>query len=195
MAKIETTTAKFKAGIRLTGDNPEIRWESTGHLSVQLFDASGAMPLVGRAISVEIPREGKVTLETDADGKAFHADVPFQDYELDLGEGVKVVVPAVANRDEVHERHVVDVVFGFANLHLRDPDGFALGHGTITLEGPGGTVQAQVTRDGLVRHREPLPQGDYTLAWERDGRRFTGTISLANRLRDLLIATLTPEAS
>jgi hypothetical protein len=195
MAKIETTTKKFKEGLKLTGDGSEVKWESTGHLSVRLLDASGAVPLAGRAISVEIPGEGKVSLEADPDGKAFHPDVPFQDYELDLGEGVKVHVPAVANRGDVHERHVVEVVFGFVNLHLRDLDGFGLAGGKATLSGPGGTVEIRVGRDGTAAHRDPLPEGDYDISWEHGDARFSGKVSLGDRLRGLLIASLTREGT
>lgn len=191
MAKIETTTAKFKAGIRLTGDNPEIRWESTGHLSVQLFDASGAMPLVGRAISVEIPREGKVSLETDADGKAFHPDVPFQDYELDLGDGVKVQVPAVANKADVQERHVPGVAFAFANLLVRDAHGHPVARDTISLTGPDGAVLRLTTNEqGRGEHAAALPSGEYRV----ESTQGSATVSLPDYNFDLVVVTLVAAA-
>lgn len=174
MAKIETTTAKFKAGIRLTGDAPEIRWESTGYLSVQLFDASGAMALAGRTLTVEIPKEGRVSLESDNDGKVFHADVPFQDYELDLGDGIKVQVPAVANKDEVQERHVPGIAFAFANLLVRDRRGVAVRGARIALTGPDGATLELITNDvGHAEHGEALPSGEYSVACDLGSAKVT----------------------
>jgi len=56
--KTKTTTKQFREGVKLSpkgGD--EIRWESTGHLSVRLFDASGTIAVTGRALQVAIPGE------------------------------------------------------------------------------------------------------------------------------------------
>jgi hypothetical protein len=190
VAKIETTTKKFKEGVRLSGDSAEIRWESTGYLSVRLLDAGGSVPLAARPISVDIPGEGKVSLETDGDGKAFHPDVPFQDYELDLGEQVKVTVPAVANADEVHERHVPGVVFAFLQLHVRDADGFGLSGGKVSLSGPA-SAEVRVDAEGMVRNAVPLPGGEYDVTWTKGDVTFTGKVTLGDRLRGLLVATLT----
>lgn len=165
MAKIETTTKEFKDGIRLSGDATEIHWESTGHLSVRLLDASGTRPVAGRTATVEIPGEGSIALESDADGKIFHPDVPFQDYELDLGEGVKVHAPAVANRDDVQERHVPKVVFAFARLLVRDDFGLPCADATVSLTGPDGAVLELTTdEDGYLEHDEVLPPGTYKLS-------------------------------
>src|SRR5687767_8103833 len=117
--KIETTTKKLKAGVAFSDPQLEVKWESTGHLSAQLFDASGTVPLARRSLSVEVPGEGKVELTTDDDGVLFHPDVPFQDYVLELEGGVEATLPAVATRAEVHRRIVAEVTFGFVRVEVR----------------------------------------------------------------------------
>ncbi|MCA9677105.1 MAG: hypothetical protein H6709_16085 [Kofleriaceae bacterium] len=195
MAKIETTTKAFKEGVALRGADAEIQWESTGHLSVQLFDASGQVALAGRHVRVDIPKEGLVELDADGDGKVSHPDVPFQDYELDLGDGLKVYVPAVATPDEVHERHVVGITYVKLALQLRDPDGFPLGGGEVSIRGPGGALDARVAADGKVELREPVLAGDHELTWRSGAREATGKVTLADGRPGLTIATLQEAAS
>lgn len=160
--KITTTTKKFREGVKLSGKKgDEIRWESTGHLSVQLLDSYGAHPIAKRKVSVEIPGEGKVELESDDDGKIFHPDVPFQDYELDLGEDVKVHAPAVSNKTDVQERHVPDVSHAHIRVLVRDDLGFPV-EDVLTFEGPDGTTIEITTDDiGYGEHDDVLPPGTY----------------------------------
>lgn len=161
--KITTTTKKFREGVKLSGKKgDEVRWESTGHLSVQLLDSYGAHPIAKRKVTVDIPSEGKVDLESDDSGKIFHPDVPFQDYELDLGDKVKVHAPAVANRDDVQERHVPDVSNAHVRLLVRDIFGFPSVEDTLTLEGPDG-VKIEVKTDdvGYAEHLGALAPGTY----------------------------------
>ena len=108
--RIDTTLRDLRKAVTLSGDESfVVSYEPYGHLSVRLLDASGTVPLALYAVGVEIPGEGKVDLKSDRDGKVFHPDVPFQDYELEL-EGddgpFTVFVPAVASRADVHDRHV-----------------------------------------------------------------------------------------
>ena len=156
--KIQTTTKKFREGVRLSGKTgDEIRWESTGHLSVRLLDASGSFPLVARSVSVEIPGEGKVALETDDDGAILYPDVPYQDYELDL-EGIKVCVPAVGDRSEVHERHVAAAPMGFVQAVLYDAHDHLLEHTNVEVRfASGATVHATTDEHGILRchHVDP----------------------------------------
>lgn len=171
--KITTTTKKFREGVKLSGiKGDEIRWESTGYLSVRLLDAWGAHPVAKRKVTVEIPGEGKIELESDDDGKIFHPDVPFQDYELDLGDKVKVHAPAVANREEVQERHVPDVSNAYVRMLVRDIYGFPAVDDRLTLEGPDGTNIEVVTDEvGYAEYEGVLPPGTYRvkgLAGETD---------------------------
>lgn len=194
MTTLKTTTRALREGLAVRA-GMTIAWPSTGYLSAQLLDASGQVPLAGREVRVEIPGEGPIALVADPDGRVFHPDVPFQDYELDLGERVRVWVPAVANRDEVHARHVAEVVYGFARLQLRDSDGGAL-TGALTLRGPAGTLELSADADGAVQHATPIASGDYQLELARgDGRHYSAKLSLANRRGEVLIATLTAEAT
>ncbi len=160
--KITTTTKKFREGVKLSGKKgDEVRWDSTGHLSVQLLDSYGSHPVAKRKVSVEIPGEGKVELESDDDGKIFHPDVPFQDYELDLGEKVKVHAPAVSNRDDVQERHVPDISRGHVRILVRDDLGFPV-EDFVTLEGPdGATFEIETDDVGYGEHDEALVPGKY----------------------------------
>ena len=90
MAKIETTTKAFKEGVALRGADAEIQWESTGHLSVQLFDASGQVALAGRHVRVDIPKEGLVEL----DARAFGATRPHLLDDIRRRPGVRGAVGA-----------------------------------------------------------------------------------------------------
>ncbi len=159
--EITTTTKKFREGVKIGKKGDEVRWESTGHLSVQLLDSYGAHPIAKRKVSVEIPSEGKVELETDDDGKIFHPDVPFQDYELDLGEDVKVHAPAVSNKTDVQERHVPAISSGHVRILVRDDLGFPV-EDVVTLEGPdGATFDIETDDVGYGEHDDVLAPGTY----------------------------------
>jgi hypothetical protein len=190
--KIETTTKKFREGVKVSkGD--EVRWESTGHLSVRLFDSSGTVPLAKRAVKFSVPKEGTIEKETDDDGKVFHPDVPFQDYELDLGDGVKVHAAAVANRDEVLDRYVFEVELGFTNLVIREADGMPIGSGRITITSAEKTVEAFLDDEGILDSDEPLPVGEYELSATIQDRVYKGKVTLDNRMRQIVIATVQQE--
>ncbi len=155
--KIDTTTRKLRAGVAISERKAELHWQSTGHLSFRLLDASGSVPLAARKVVVDVPDEGTVTLTTDDDGCAQHLDVPFQDYELDL-DGVKVMVPAVGEPSEVHQRHVVGVTIGFIHAVVFDGGGFPLAGETLAVTFPSGAeVDAQTDDDGvlLCQHEDP----------------------------------------
>lgn len=157
MPKIETTTKKFKEGVRISATGTEIHWESTGHISVRLLDASGSHPLVGRALKVDIPGEGTVSLKTDGDGEAFHADVPFRDYKLDV-DGIEVIVPAVGDRSEVHERHVAAAPMGFVHAIIYDTRGKILDEIQVEAKFSSGVVvKARTDKHGIFRchHVDP----------------------------------------
>jgi hypothetical protein len=159
-AKIETTTRKFREGVAFEDESIEVKYESTGHLSVRLLDASGTVPLADRKLKTEIPDEGSVELTSDGKGKVFHADVPFQDYELELEGGGKVVVPAVAEKKEVHDRAVPEVTFGFLRFQLRDADDNALADTAATVTDPDGKEhQLRSDRDGQIRLDRPVTPG------------------------------------
>jgi hypothetical protein len=164
MSKITTTTKQFREGVKLSGATcDQIHWESTGHLSVRLLDAYGTHPIAQRKLRVSIPGEGTVELETDDDGKVFHPDVPFQDYELDLGERVKVHAPAVSNKTDVQERHVPAISNAYVRLLVRDRDGFPI-LGSLTIESPDGTtIEVETDDTGYVEHDGVLPPGAYKI--------------------------------
>ncbi len=190
--KIETTTKKLREGVKVSkGD--EVRWESTGHLSVRLLDSSGTVALAKRAVKFSVPDEGTIEMETDDDGKVFHPDVPFQDYELDLGDGVKVHAAAVANRDEVLDRYVYEVELGFTNLQLREADGTPIGSGLVTISSAEKTVEAYLDNKGILDSDEPLPAGEYDLSATRNDRLYKGKVTLDNRMRQMVIATVERE--
>ncbi|MEZ4364577.1 MAG: hypothetical protein R3B48_30655 [Kofleriaceae bacterium] len=193
MRTIRTTAKGFRAGLAIAEDATEIRWESTGYLSVRLFDARGQVPLRGLRCTVEIPGEGSVELIADDTGLAFHPDVPFLDYELELQDGGRVQVPAVANRDDVHERHVVARALGFVNLHVRDSDGFALEGGVATLTGAGASLELRLDADGRGAHDAPLPPGEYHLTWRRGELALVGKVVLTDRPGILQVASLRRE--
>lgn len=165
MAKVETTTKKFKEeGVRISVKGTEIHWESTGHLSVRLTDELGQVPLVDRAVKIQIPNEGVVELVTDKEGKIFHPDVPFQEYDLDLGDGLRVHVPAVANRSDVHERHVPSARIAFANIALFDEAGDVIADAEVQLEGPDGeSFTAKTDAVGMISDPTPRRDGSYKL--------------------------------
>ncbi len=166
--KVKTTTKKFREGVKLSGKNgDEVHWESTGHLSVRLLDASGSHPLVAREVAVEIPGEGKVTLNTDDDGEVFHPDVPYRDYELDVG-GIKVTVPAVGDKAEVHERHVAAAPMGFVQAVLYDAHGGLLDDIEVKVRfASGETVIATTDDNGIFRCHQATPgDGDVEITCE-----------------------------
>lgn len=166
--KIATTTRAFHEGVKLSSHRgDEIRWTSTGHLSVRLLDASGTVPIAGREVRVAIPGEGTLTLTSAADGIVFHPDVPYQDYELDLG-GAVVQVPAVGERNELHERHVASAPIGFVHALIYKPNGRELADAEVTLTYPSGaTATVRTDAGGIVRHQEAEPgKGDVVVAHE-----------------------------
>lgn len=157
MAKIETTTKQFREGVAVAASKSTIHWDPTGHLSVRLLDTSGTKPIVGCSVTVVIPKEGSVTLESDNDGRIFHPDVPFQDYELDLGDNGKVKVPAVASRSELHRCPVAAVKLGWVDLAIVDDQGIPVMDGSITVNGE--TIDlARATEPGRARRKEPLAE-------------------------------------
>lgn len=156
MTKIQTTAKDFRAGVPVAASKSTIVWEPVGHLSVKLLDASGTRPLANASLTVQVPKEGKVELSTDSDGSAFHADVPFQDYELDLGEIGKVTVPAVAQRGEQHVVAVASARFGWIDLQILDEDGIPLVQGVVVVDGHSAEIQADAP--GRVFIEEPLPK-------------------------------------
>jgi hypothetical protein len=162
--KINTTTKKFREGVKVGKKGDEVRWESTGHLSVRLLDASGSYPLVARSVTVDIPGEGTVTLETDDDGELLHRDVPYQDYELDVG-GIQVVVPAVGETTEVHERHVAAAPMGFIQALLYDAHFRLLEDTKVSVKfASGATIEATSDKHGLLRcHHADPGSGDVEL--------------------------------
>lgn len=194
MGKVETTTKELRVGVKLASGD-ELRWESTGYISVRLLDSSGTVPLARRAVNFQVPKEGTIEQESDDQGKIFYPDVPFQDYELDLGDGFKVHVAAVANKDEVHDRYVFEVEYAFANLQVREEDGSPIGPGKLTLSSPDQEIAKQVDKEGIVETGEHVPVGDYEVIVKTESRTFRGTIKLDNRLQQLMIATLTEESA
>jgi len=190
VAKVETTTKKFKEGIPLSSaTGTEVVWESTGHIAVRLTDELGQVPLKGREGKVTIPGEGEVSLTADDDGWMRHPDVPFADYDIDLGDGVRVHVPAVANPGDGHDRHVPGVRFGFVNLFVGDDDGSPLAEVELQLEGPDGTETVRTDKHGMVRAAGPRPPGEYTV---RFGER-TATTTLPDRAKGIAIVAIPEE--
>lgn len=166
--KIATTTKAFREGIKLSAaKGDEVRWTSTGHLSVRLLDASGTVPLAGREVRVDVPGEGRLTLTSAQDGLVFHPDVPYQDYVLDLGSS-RVQVPAVGERSELHERHVVTQPIGFVHALIYKPNGRELADAEVTLTfASGATATVRTDAGGVIRHQEPAPgQGDVVVEHE-----------------------------
>jgi len=153
MANIQTTAKQLRAGIAVAATRSTICWEPTGHLSVQLYDASGTTPLAGCPVRVAIPDEGTLSLEADARGAIAHPDVPFQDYELDLGARGKVTVPAVAARHEQHRCAVPGAKLGWVDLVIVDDRGLPVDDGEVALAG-----EALVRGDapGHARRATPL---------------------------------------
>ena len=175
--KIDTTTRELKQGVPFRDTSIEVSWESTGHLSVRLLDASGSVPLARRKVTVDVPREGTVTLETDDDGELVHPDVPFQDYDLDL-DGVKVTVPTVGEKGEVHERHAVAVPMGFIHAVVSDPRGFPLADEPLAVEFPSGErIEVRTDDAGVLGCRTIDPgEGDTTIT-HACGRAVTRTMA------------------
>ena len=163
--RIETNLRDLRKAVTLSGDESfVVAYEPFGHLSVRLLDASGTVPLALYAVSVEIPGEGKVALKSDRDGKIFHPDVPFQDYELEL-EGddgpITVFVPAVASRAEVHARHVPTEHHLYVDLELRTHDGSILGKVAVTVEGGGKSFDLTTDADGRISRALPVYPATY----------------------------------
>lgn len=165
--KIKTTVKELRSGVKLSAaKGDEVQWESTGHLSVRLLDASGHHPLTDRAVTVDIPGEGYVSLQTNAKGEVFHPDVPFKDYELDV-DGVKVFVPAVGEKSEVHERHVAAAPMGFVQGVLYTANGILLADDKVEVEFPSGSVKVQTGPDGVFRcHHLESAGGNATIRHE-----------------------------
>jgi hypothetical protein len=192
VAKIETTTKKFKEGVRLSGDKTEIHWESTGYIAVRLTDEFGEGPLAKRGLTVDIPKEGVVELTTDDDGCVRHPDVPFQEYEIDLGDDKRVHIPAVADPRDLHERHVPGVFHAFANLVVSDEAGDLVVDTDLSVEGPdGSTFVVRTDANGLANDPTPRPPGSYTIRAPAG----VATDALASRRTGIAIVTLKPEAS
>lgn len=172
--KIKTTVKELREGVKLsskTGD--EVQWESTGHLSVRLLDASGHHPLVERAVSVDVPGEGTVSLQTNGKGEVFHPDVPYKDYELDV-DGIKVLVPTVGEKTEVHERHVAAAPMGFVQGVVYGVHGMVLVDTRLEVQfASGATLEVVTDDDGMMRcHCKEPGDGDVTIRHE------TGTCSM-----------------
>jgi len=155
MSKIDTTTKAFREGVAVATSKSTIRWEPTGHLSVKLLDTSGTKPINGCSVTVDIPKEGNVSLETDTDGVIFHPDVPFQDYELDLGDLGKVKVPAVAARNEQHRCPVPAAKRGWIDLAIVDDQGLPILDGIVTVAGETFDLR-HAKEQGRARRVEPL---------------------------------------
>jgi hypothetical protein len=138
-------------GLRTGAKHRVFLGKPAGFISARLLDASGTLPLAGRKVSVEVPGEGKVELETDDAGKVSLPHVPFQDYELELEGGVTVAVPAVGSKSEVHVRHVPDERAAFVNALVRLPWGLALRGAPVKVTFPSGaSVEATTSTDGVV---------------------------------------------
>lgn len=161
MQKLSTTLGKLREGVPLKEKQTEIRFPPTGHLHVELYDASGVVPLSDRQLTVEIPDEGTVHLTTDSQARIFHADVPLQDFELKFDGGTSVFVPAVARRADVHRRHVPEVIFAYVDLVLRDGQDRPLAETSVLLSGPGGELLFTTDERGAIAQKDPLPRGDY----------------------------------
>lgn len=170
------------------------RSKSTGSRpgTVQLTDELGQVPLAERTVKVQIPKEGQVELVSDGDGKIFHPDVPFEEYELDLGDGVRVHASAVANRTEVHARHVPGVRVVFANIMLFDEAGEVIPDMEVQLEGPDGeSFTAKTDSVGTINDSKARPDGEYKLTCAAG----SATIKLAARQNGVSIVRLGEEKS
>lgn len=190
MPTIKTTTKDFLDGVAVKDDQPTIEWESTGYLHVRLMDEFGQAPLAAYLVSVQVPGQGTVELTTDKDGVVFHEHVPFQDYELAL-EAAKVHAPAVATRDERHERHVPGVQLGFVNLYIGDDSFAPVAEARFTLSGPA-SVTLFTDEAGMASHPAPLPTGEYELRGEAGH----ATVTLGPRRDGVALVALSPtEAS
>ena len=163
MEKIRTSARKLRQGVSFSATTVEVRFVPTGHLSVALYDASGAAPLANKKLTVDIPDEGTVSLVTDDEGRLFHADVPYQDYELRLDGGGSVFAPAVSARAQVHRRHVPGELRAYVDLLLRDDAQRPLAGVAVTLSGPGGDVALHTDDSGAVAQALPAAPGKYTL--------------------------------
>ena len=162
--KIRTTTKEFREGIRLSQSEAEVRWESTGYISVRLLDESGTVPLTEVSIRVDIPNEGTVTLTSDEDGRVFHPDVPFADYEI-KADDFRIHVPAVASKKDVHDRYVVGAKKAFVHLYLCDEQGNRLISQAVILRGPDGdTLELETDERGKLDHADPVVAGAYKIA-------------------------------
>jgi hypothetical protein len=163
--RIDTNLRELRKAVKLSGDESfVVSYEPFGHLSVRLLDASGTVPLALYAVSVDIPGEGKVSLKSNRDGKVFHPDVPFQDYELEL-EGddgpVTVFVPAVAARSDVHDRHVPTEHHLYVDLELRTHDGSILRKVAVTVEGGGKSFDLTTDEEGRIARALPVYPASY----------------------------------
>lgn len=153
MAKLETTTKEFRAGLAVSETKTTIKWDPTGHISVQLLDTSGTRPLTSIEVTVDVPKEGAVSLTSDAEGMLFHPDVPFQDYELDLGDLGKVRIPAVASRGERHLCPVPKATLGWIDLDLVDDRGIPIAKGAVQVD----DVELTIGDAGRATSKEPRP--------------------------------------
>jgi hypothetical protein len=189
MAIIKTTTREFKEGIALrAAEGTEVHWESTGHINVRLLDEVGEAPLAGRVVKVDVPGEGTIELTADANGRIAHPDVPFGDYELDLGDRVVVHVPAVANPGDLHERHVPGVRVGYAVLMVSDAQGEPLPTLELVFDGPE-SFTLVTDDDGMARDPTARAPGPYDLTT----RAGNAKVTLSPKPKVITIVTLEPE--
>jgi hypothetical protein len=148
--RIESDLRELERGVTLAGGTSfVVSYEPLGHLSFRLLDAAGQTPLVRYRIAVDVPGEGRVTGMTDAQGRFFHANVPFQDYavEIEGSDGTFVLpVPAVALRTEVYDRHAPAELWRYVALDLRGGDP----RSPLALEGNGRRVVLESRGDGVV---------------------------------------------
>jgi hypothetical protein len=163
---VETTIRELRKSVSLTGDDSYIvKYDPMGFLSVRLLDASGTVPLALYKVAVDVPGEGRVELTANREGRIFHPDVPFQDYQLEVegDEGmVKVSVPAVAGRDQVQDRHVPSEHQLFVELELRCGDR-RLARTKVVLEGGGKSFELTTDDDGRIARGLPLAPASHRL--------------------------------
>ena len=153
MEKIRTSARELRQGVSFSATTVERTLAPTGHLSVALYDASGAEPLANKNLTVDIPDEGTVSLVTDDEGRLFHADVPYPGLQLRLDGGGSVFAPAVSARAHVHRRHVPGELRVYVNLLLRDDAQRPLAGVAVTLSGPGGDTALHADDTGAVARR------------------------------------------